>query len=74
MVNIKNVSRWELASSTPSFEAAIELAKILNVSLDFLGGLETAPPDDALTTLFNSKATSLTSEQKNALKTILEAF
>lgn len=73
-VNLKNVSRWELGSSAPSFEAAISLANVLNVSLDYLGGLDNSGSSDDLSALFSSKAGSLTKEQKNALKTVLLAF
>ena len=73
-VNLKNVSRWELGSSAPSFEAAISLANVLNVSLDYLGGLDNSGNADDLSALFNSKASSFTKEQKNALKTVLVAF
>jgi len=73
-VNLKNVSRWELGSSAPSFEAAIELGKVLNVSLDFLAAIEKEAPKNALTALFNQKANALSEKQKSALKTILEAF
>jgi len=73
-VNVKNVSRWELGSSAPSFEAAALLADVLGVSLDFLGGLENNAINNELTALFNEKASVLSNEQKNALKTILLAF
>jgi transcriptional regulator with XRE-family HTH domain len=73
-VNLKNVSRWELGSSAPSFEAAIHLSKVLGVSLDYLGGLDKVNNTDGLTALFNSKADYLSKEQKNALKTVLAAF
>ncbi len=73
-VNLKNVSRWELGSSAPSFEAATHLATTLGVSLDFLGGLDSKTDKDGLSVLFNGKASSLSKEQKNALKTILTAF
>lgn len=73
-VNVKNVSRWELDIATPSFEAAINLAVILDISLDFLGGLDKTSNNNPLLTLFNAKADKLTPEQQNALKTILEAF
>jgi transcriptional regulator with XRE-family HTH domain len=35
---LKNVQRWELGSSKPSFEAAADLATALDVSLDYLAG------------------------------------
>ncbi len=73
-VNLKNVSRWELGSSAPSFEAAISLANVLNVSLDYLGGLDVPGSSNDLSALFNSKAGSLSKDQKNVLKTVLEAF
>ena len=73
-VNLKNVSRWELGSSAPSFEAAIQLSTVLNVSLDYLGGLDSKSDKDGLSVLFNGKLSSLSKDQKNALKTILTAF
>lgn len=73
-VNLKNVSRWELGSSAPSFDAAIELAKVLNVSLDYLGGLDNSTNNNSLAALFNAKVDSLSKEQVNALKTVLMAF
>ena len=39
-VNLKNVSRWELGQAKPSLEAAIDLAKVLEVSLDHLAGIK----------------------------------
>ena len=44
------------------------------MSLDYLGGLDGKGNADDLTTLLNSKADSLSNEQKNALKTVLLAF
>lgn len=73
-VNLKNVSRWELDQAKPNIEAATELAKILEVSLDYLGGLSAEGDNDTLTVLFNSKRGSFTKEQESALKTILGAF
>lgn len=73
-VNLKNVSRWELGSSAPSFEAATHLATTLGVSLDFLGGLDSKTDKDGLTTLFNGKLSKLSKDQKKALKTVLLAF
>ena len=72
-VNLKNVSRWELGSSAPSFEAAIQLADVLEVSLDYLGGRDISSHSE-LVALLNTKASKLSIQQSLALKTILEAF
>jgi len=73
-VNVKNISRWELGQSKPSIEAAAELAKALNVSLDYLGGLEEISKTSPLELLFKEKLPTLTKEQENALKVVLGAF
>lgn len=73
-LNTKNISRWELGQTTPSIEVAAELAKVLGVSLDFLGGMASNGKADPLTLLFNQKVSSLSSDQKAALNTVLIAF
>jgi len=73
-VNVKNVSRWELGSSAPSFEAVILLAKVLEVSLDYLAGTEVNSSNNELVAIFNAKADLLSKQQTQALKTILLAF
>ena len=42
-LNLKNVQRWEQGSSKPSFEAATQLAVVLEVSLDYLAGITHKP-------------------------------
>jgi transcriptional regulator with XRE-family HTH domain len=73
-VNAKNVSRWELGSSAPSFEAAVELCKVLGVSLDYLGGLDGKGSSEPVVSLFNSKLGSLSDLQKKAVMGVLRAF
>jgi transcriptional regulator with XRE-family HTH domain len=73
-VNAKNVSRWELGSSAPSFEAAVELCKVLGVSLDYLGGLDGKGSSEPVVSHFNSKLGSLSELQKKALVGVLKAF
>ena len=73
-VNTKNVTRWELEQSAPSIQAAADLAKVLNLSLDYLSGLDVKKVSDPLVALLEDKAGSLSNKQKEALKTIIEAF
>ncbi|MBU0488158.1 MAG: helix-turn-helix transcriptional regulator [Bacteroidetes bacterium] len=73
-VNLKNVSRWELGQAKPTMDAAADLARTLDVSLDYLAGSGTGGQPEALELLFREKLPELSPEQKNALKTILEAF
>jgi transcriptional regulator with XRE-family HTH domain len=73
-VNVKNVSRWEMGSSAPSFEAAVELSKVLGVSLDFLGGLDSKGNSEPLVNILTSKLGSLSDLQKKAVIALLKAF
>ena len=72
-VNIKNISRWELDQSKPSIDAAVTLAKALGVSVDFLCGIKTNNTS-SLHALFSSKEDNLSVKQKEAIRTVLEAF
>ena len=72
-VNVKNISRWELAQAKPSIEAAAQLAQALEVSLDFLAGLDDGKTSP-LELLFKQKKDKLSHEQVKALVTVLEAF
>jgi transcriptional regulator with XRE-family HTH domain len=76
-VNLKNITRWELNQSTPSITAAIEMAKALDVSLDFIGGLQKIKdikPNTKLSKLLANKEKDLSRKQIEVIKTILEAF
>jgi len=73
-VNLKNVSRWELGSSAPSFEAVIAISQVLGVSLEFLAGIEQSNGKSELSALFNAKVDKLSKQQINALKTVLNHF
>lgn len=73
-VNQKNISRWELGSSAPSFEAAVELAKVLDVSLDFLGGINRKNANETVVNVLNNKLSSLSETQKKAIISLLKAF
>lgn len=73
-VNVKNVSRWELGQAKPSFEAAVDLAKVLDVSLDYLAGLGGKDSFEPLEGLFMEKVKDLSLEKKKVLEVILENF
>ena len=72
-VNLKNVSRWELDQSRPSIEAAADLAKVLDVSLDYLGGLQDPDTDTELLSLLN-KVHDFTPEDQQTVKRVIEGL
>ena len=42
--DVRVISRYEIDGATPSIEAAVRIAKALEVSLDVLGGISASPP------------------------------
>ena len=58
----------------PSFEAAVALAKALDLSLDYLAGMGAKRKINPLQALFMAKLPQLNKKQANAIKSVLEAF
>ena len=72
-VNLKNISRWELNQAKPNIEAAAELAKVLEVSLDYLGGLDSPDSDPELLSLFK-RVSELPENDVSVVKRVLEGL
>ena len=72
-VNLKNISRWELNQAKPNIEAAAELAKVLEVSLDYLGGLDGEQSDPELQSLFK-RASELPEKDVAVVKRVLQGL
>lgn len=69
--SLKNISRWELNQAMPGLETAALIAKAMEVSLDYLGGLQSS--DDELTPLCN-KVAMLSKKDTETAKRVLQAL
>ena len=73
-INDKNVYRWEAGENIPNIEMAVRIAKTLEVSLDYLGGMENGSNSEPLVNLLAKKMDQLTNDQKIALEVIISSL